>query len=81
MTNSDIIEARVIACLANHLSCRVAAEVPEDFPADAALVVVSRLGERRENHLRRASPAAGWKPLIILRTKRRSGTAISRSST
>lgn len=54
MTNSDIIEARVIACLANHLSCRVAAEVPEDFPADAALVVVSRLGERRENHLRRA---------------------------
>lgn len=54
MQHTDIIEARVIAHLARHLPCAVAAEVPEDFPDSAALVVVSRLGEQRTNHLRRA---------------------------
>lgn len=55
MTADQIIEARVIAHLARHMpGVTVAAEVPEDYPGGAALIVVSRLGEQRQNHLRRA---------------------------
>ena len=50
-----LIEARVIAHLTACMTgCLVAAEVPEIFPADAALVIVSRLGGGTENRIRRA---------------------------
>ena len=52
MDASKIIEARVIAHLAANLTgCTVAAEVPEDYTD--ALIVVSRVGEQVDNHLRR----------------------------
>ena len=50
-----LIESNVIAHLSRHMTdCLVCAEVPEDYPADGALVVVSRLGGGNTNHLRTA---------------------------
>lgn len=54
MTGNQVIEARVIAHLSRVLACPVAAEVPEDLPADGALAVVSRLGGQDGDHIRRA---------------------------
>ena len=50
-----LIETRVIAHLSALLDgCAVAAEVPEDFPDDGALVVVEKVGESVVNRIRQA---------------------------
>lgn len=77
-----LIEARVIAHLTACMTgCLVAAEVPETFPANAALVIVSRLGGGTENKIRRARLAVQSYGKTLLEAAERNEAAISALST
>ena len=72
-----LIESRVIARLAGQMpGVLVCAEVPEDFPADAALVVVERLGVSETDRLRRARLAVQSYGLTLLDAAERNEAAL-----
>lgn len=73
-----LIEARVIAHLSGQMpGCTVAAEVPEDFPDDGALVVVEKVGESVVNRLRQARLAVQSYGDTLLHAAERNEAALS----
>lgn len=72
-----LIESHIIAHLAAKMTgCLICAEVPEDYPADGALVVVSRLGGGNTNHLRTARIAIQTYGASLLDAATRCETAL-----